>query len=158
MNNSSKQIKIGGVISYLTIGFTIVSGLLYTPWMISVIGQSNFGLFTLTTSLITMVTIDLGLSQSVTRFVSKYRAEKDSESIRKFLGIAYKLFILLAFVFLLSLLLVYFNVDRIYRELTQNEIEKVKVLLSIAGLYAVFSFPFHPLDGIIVSGEWFIFQ
>lgn len=158
MNNSSKQIKIGGVISYLTIGFTIVSGLLYTPWMISVIGQSNFGLFTLTTSLITMVTIDLGLSQSVTRFVSKYRAEKDSESIRKFLGIVYKLFILLAFVFLLSLLLVYFNVDRIYRELTQNEIEKVKVLLSIAGLYAVFSFPFHPLDGIIVSGEWFIFQ
>lgn len=144
--------------SYFTIGFSIVAGLIYTPWMISIIGQANFGLFTLATSLVTMVTIDLGLSQAVTRFISKYRAENDQESIRRFLGIAYKLFILLAFIFLISLTIVYFNVDRIFLKLTAEEIEKVKVLLSIAGLYAVISFPFHPLNGLIVSGEWFIFQ
>lgn len=126
--------------------------------MISVIGQSNFGLYTLATSLVTMVTIDLGLSSAVTRFISKYRAENDVESIKKFLGIAYKLFIALAIIFLVSLTIVYFNVDRIFLKLTPDEIEKVKVLLSIAGLYAVISFPFHPLDGLLVSGEWFIFQ
>lgn len=158
MQNSNRQIKIGGIISYLTIVFSIISGLIYTPWMISVIGQSNFGLYTLATSLVIMVTIDLGLSQAVTRFVSKYRAEKDVENIKKFLGITYKLFILLAFIFLVFLTVVYFNVDRIFLKLSPDEIEKVKVLLSIAGLYAVFSFPFHPLDGLIVSGEWFIFQ
>lgn len=158
MQNSNRQIKIGGIISYLTIGFSIISGLIYTPWMISVIGQSNFGLYTLATSLVTMVTIDLGLSSAVTRFISKYRAENDVESIKKFLGIAYKLFIALAIIFLVSLTIVYFNVDRIFLKLTSDEIEKVKVLLSIAGLYAVISFPFHPLDGLLVSGEWFIFQ
>ncbi|MDD4439329.1 MAG: oligosaccharide flippase family protein [Tissierellia bacterium] len=158
MQNSNRQIKIGGIISYLTIGFSIISGLIYTPWMISVIGQSNFGLYTLATSLVTMVTIDLGLSSAVTRFISKYRAKNDIESIRKFLGIAYKLFIALAIIFLVSLTIVYFNVDRIFLKLTPDEIEKVKVLLSIAGLYAVISFPFHPLDGLLVSGEWFIFQ
>ena len=158
MQNSNRQIKIGGVISYLTIGFSIISGLIYTPWMISIIGQSNFGLYTLATSLVTMVTIDLGLSSAVTRFISKYRAENDVESIRKFLGIAYKLFIALAIIFLVSLTIVYFNVDRIFLKLNAVEIEKVKVLLSIAGLYAVVSFPFHPLDGLLVSGEWFIFQ
>lgn len=142
----------------MTIGFSIVSGLIYTPWMISIIGQSNFGLYTLATSLVTMVTIDLGLSSAVTRFISKYRAENDVVSIRKFLGIAYKLFIALSIIFLISLTIVYFNVDRIFLKLTPDEIEKVKVLLSIAGLYAVISFPFHPLDGLLVSGEWFIFQ
>jgi O-antigen/teichoic acid export membrane protein len=126
--------------------------------MISIIGQSSFGLFTLTTSLVTMVTIDLGLSSAVTRFISKYRAEKDADSIRKFLGIVYKLFISLAIVFLVLLTVVYFNVDRIFLKLNPDEIEKVKVLLSIAGLYAVVSFPFQPLDGLLVSGEWFIFQ
>lgn len=126
--------------------------------MISIIGQSNFGLYTLATSLVTMVTIDLGLSSAVTRFVSKYKAENDVESIRKFLGIAYKLFIALALVFLISLTVVYFNVDRIFLKLSPGEIEKVKVLLAITGFYAVFSFPFHPLDGLLVSGEWFIFQ
>lgn len=157
MQNSSKQIKIGGIISYLTIGFSIVAGLIYTPWMISIIGKSDFGLFTLATSLVTMVTIDLGLSQAVTRFISKYRAEKDTESIQKFLGITFKLFIGLAFVFLLSLTIVYFNIEKIFLKLTPGEIEKVKVLLSIAGLYSVISFPFHPLDGLLVSGERFIF-
>jgi len=157
MQNSSRQIKIGGIISYLTIGFSIVSGLIYTPWMISIIGQSNFGLFTLATSLVTMVTIDLGLSQAVTRFTSKYRAENDTDSIRKILGIAYKLFILLAFIFLVSLTVLYFNVDRIFLKLSPEEIEKVKVLLSIVGFYAVVSFPFQPLNGFLVSGEWFIF-
>lgn len=158
MQNSSRQIKIGGIISYLTIGFSIVSGLIYTPWMISIIGQSNFGLYTLATSLITLVTIDLGLSSAVTRFISKYKAENDKVSIQKFLGIAYKLFIALSIIFLLSLIAVYFNVDRIFLKLSTDEIEKVKVLLSIAGLYSVVSFPFHPLDGLLVSGEWFIFQ
>ena len=158
MQNSNRQIKIGGIISYLTIVFSIISGLIYTPWMISVIGQSNFGLYTLATSLVTMVTIDLGLSSAVTRFISKYRAKNDVESIKKFLGVAYKLFIALAIIFLVSLTIVYFNVDRIFLKLTPDEIEKVKVLLSIAGLYAVISFPFHPLDGLLVSGEWFIFQ
>jgi O-antigen/teichoic acid export membrane protein len=158
MQNSSRQIKIGGIISYLTIGFSIISGLIYTPWMISIIGQSDFGLYTLATSLVTMVTIDLGLSQAVTRFISKYRAEKDIESIKKFLGIAYKLFIALAFVFLISLTVIYFNVENIFIKLNAEEIEKVRVLLAIAGFYAVFSFPFQPLDGLLVSGEWFIFQ
>lgn len=158
MPNSNKQIKTGAIISYLTIGFSIIAGLIYTPWMISIIGQSNFGLYTLATSLVTMVTIDLGLSSAVTRFISKYRAENDYESIRKFLGITYKLFISLALLFLISLTFVYFNVDRIFLKLSLDEIEKAKVLLAIAGLYAVISFPFHPLDGLLVSGEWFIFQ
>lgn len=126
--------------------------------MISIIGKSNFGLYTLATSLVTMVTIDLGLSSAVTRFISKYRAENDVKSIRKFLGITYKLFIALAIIFLVTLTIVYFNVDRIFLKLSPDEIEKVKVLLSIAGLYAVVSFPFQPLDGLLVSGERFIFQ
>lgn len=158
MLNSNRQIKIGGIISYLTIGFSIISGLIYTPWMISIIGQSNFGLYTLASSLLVMVSIDLGLSEAVTRFISKYRAENDVESIRKFLGITYKLFIALAILFLITLTIVYFNVDRIFLKLSPDEIEKVKVLLAIAGFYAVVSFPFQPLDGMLVSGEWFVFQ
>lgn len=158
MTNSNKQIKTGAIISYLTIGFSIVAGLIYTPWMISIIGQSNFGLYTLATSLVTMVTIDLGLSSAVTRFISKYRAENDYESIRKFLGITYKIFISLALLFLITLTIVYFNVDKIFRELNSDEIEKVKVLLAIAGLYAVITFPFQSLDGLLVAGEKFIIQ
>ena len=51
--NSSKQIKLGALMSYFAIAFNMIAGLIYTPWMISEIGSSNYGLYTLATSLIT---------------------------------------------------------------------------------------------------------
>lgn len=79
--------KIGAAFSYFTILFNIVAGLIYTPWMISRIGQSNYGLFTLATSLITLFVMDFGMSAAVTRFVSKYHTLKDQESVNNFLGL-----------------------------------------------------------------------
>lgn len=66
--NSSKQIKLGALISYFAIAFNIVAGLIYTPWMISKIGQSNYGLYTLATSVISMFVMDFGMGAAVTRF------------------------------------------------------------------------------------------
>ena len=31
---NSRQFKIGAIISYLTIVFNIISGLIYTPWLL----------------------------------------------------------------------------------------------------------------------------
>jgi len=126
--------------------------------MISIIGQADFGLFTLATSLITMVTIDLGLSSAVTRFVSKYKAQNDTASISKFMGIVYKIFIGLALIFFVLITVMYFNVEHIFLKLSSTELNKVKILLAVAGLYSVISFPFQPLDGLLFSGEWFIFH
>ena len=51
MNNieaeSSRQIKRGVVIGYLSIAFNILAGLIYTPWMVRQIGQTDYGLFAL---------------------------------------------------------------------------------------------------------------
>ena len=50
--DSNKQIKLGIIISYLSIGINIISGLVYTPWMISSIGKENYGLYTLAYSVV----------------------------------------------------------------------------------------------------------
>ena len=84
--NSKRQIKLGALISYAAIAFNMIAGLIYTPWMIGQIGKSNYGLYTLATSLITMFTIDFGLSAAVSRFLSKYNAEKNYELANNFLG------------------------------------------------------------------------
>ena len=39
MQSSSRQIKLGALMSYVAIAINIVSGLLYTPWMIHSIGS-----------------------------------------------------------------------------------------------------------------------
>lgn len=91
--NSSKQIKLGALISYFAIAFNIVAGLIYTPWMISKIGQSNYGLYTLATSVISMFVMDFGMGAAVTRFLSRYNAMGDKKAVNDFLGLIYKLYL-----------------------------------------------------------------
>lgn len=91
--NSSKQIKLGALISYFAIAFNIVAGLIYTPWMISKIGQSSYGLYTLATSVISMFVMDFGMGAAVTRFLSRYNAMGDKKAVNDFLGLIYKLYL-----------------------------------------------------------------
>jgi O-antigen/teichoic acid export membrane protein len=154
--NSSKQIKIGALISYGTIAFHIIAGLIYTPWMISKIGQSDFGIYTLATSLITMFVMDFGLGAAVSRFVSKYRAENRQDMVNNFVGLVYKLYLLVDAVILVALLAVYCCMDIVYGNLTPEELEKLRVLYVIVASFSVISFPFSNLNGIITAYESFI--
>lgn len=142
--------------SYFTIAFNMIAGLIYTPWMISQIGQSNYGLYTLATSLITMFVIDFGMSAAVTRFVSKYNAAGDQNSVNNLLGIVYKLYLLIdAFIFTV-LLVVSFFLETIYSNLSSSDLETFKILYLIVGLFSIISFPFTNLNGILTAYEQFV--
>ena len=154
--NSSKQIKLGALMSYFAIAFNMIAGIIYTPWMISQIGQSNYGLYTLATSLITLFVVDFGMSAAVARFVSKYRAEGNQQAVNNFLGIVYKLYLLIDCVILMALVVVSFFIDIIYDNLSTTELGTFKVLYVIVGLFSVVSFPFTNLNGILTAYENFV--
>ena len=82
----NKQIKWGAILSYISIAVNIVAGLLYTPWMVGIIGKSQYGLYTLANSLITLFLVDFGLSSATGRYLSKYNANGDHEGAERFLG------------------------------------------------------------------------
>lgn len=153
--NSSKQIKLGALLSYFAIAFNIIAGLIYTPWMITKIGQDNYGLYTLATSLITLFVMDFGMSAAVTRFVSKYNAEENQQKVNDFLGLVYKIYLAIDAVIFAALVVVYFFIESIYGNLSATEIETLKTLYIIVGLFSVVSFPFTNLNGILTSYERF---
>ncbi|EPE63586.1 polysaccharide biosynthesis family protein [Exiguobacterium sp. S17] len=155
---STRKIKYGAAMSYTQIFFGILSGLIYTPWMIQEIGQANYGLYMLTISLISMFAMDFGLDAAVSRFMSKYMAEGDEDKAARFLGVAYKLFTVIGFVLFIILAVVYFFLDSVYAGLTAAELDKLKVLYVVAGLFIVMSFPAKPFTGILVSHEYFLFS
>lgn len=154
--NSSKQIKLGALMSYFSIAFNMISGLIYTPWMITQIGQSNYGLYTLATSLITLFVMDFGMSAASARFISKYRAEGNQQAMNAFLGIVYKLYLLIDAVILSALVIVSFFIDNIYANLSATELETFKVLYVIVGIFSVVSFPFTNLNGVLSAHEEFV--
>lgn len=154
--NSSKQIKMGALLSYIAIAFNMIAGLIYTPWMISKIGQGNYGLYTLATSLITMFVMDFGMGAAVARFVSRYNAQGDQKAVNDFLGVVYKLYLAIDAVIFTALIVVYFFIGTIYTKLSPSELETFKVLYVIVALFSVISFPFTNLNGILTAYEKFI--
>lgn len=154
--NSSKQIKWGALLSYFSIAFNIVSGLLYTPWMVETIGKSQYGLYTLANSLITMFLVDFGLSSATSRYLSKYNAEGNQEAAERFLGAVYKLYMAIDGVIFSVLLVMFFFLEEIYVNLTPTELAQFKVVYVISALFSVINFPFVTFNGILSAYEKFI--
>ncbi len=154
--NSSKQIRLGAILSYTNITVNIILGLVYTPWMIHSIGRENYGLYTLATSVIAIFVFDFGLSSAVTRFVAKYIAEGNREKASNVIGLVYRLYYIIDVILLVLLVGIYFFIPLIYQELTPEELEDFKVVYAIAASYSVAAFPFIPIGGIISANEKFV--
>ena len=154
--NTSKQIKFGAILSYLSIAFNIISGLLYTPWMVETIGKSQYGLYTLANSVITLFLVDFGLSSATGRYLSKYNAAGDKVGAERFLGAIYKLYLLIDAIILCALTVVFFLIDEIYVNLTPAELEQFKVVYVISVLLSVVNFPFVTFNGILTAYEKFV--
>lgn len=154
--NSSQQIKYGALISYASIAVSIVLGLLYTPWIIRVIGKEDYGLYTLSLSVISFFTFDFGLSAAVSRFIAKYIVEKQHQRVNDFMGVVTKMYLGIDLFTLIVFTAVYFFIPTIYQELTPEEIEKFKYIYIISASFSVISFPFIPLSGVISAYEKFV--
>lgn len=142
--------------SYVAIAINIVTGLLYTPWMIHSIGRENFGLYTLAMSVISLFVFDFGLSSAVTRFIAMYLAEGRQDKADNCLGLVYRLYLIIDVVLFLILVGVFFFIPQIYKELSPDEIQKFEVVYCVAALYSVISFPFIPVNGVLTAHEKFI--
>jgi len=79
-----KERKIGVILSYVAIIINTFLQLLYTPFLTSHLGQSEYGLYSLVSSLIGYLTVlDLGFSNAIVIYTAKYRAQKKEEEMKK---------------------------------------------------------------------------
>ena len=69
--------KSGALLSYLSIIISTLVQLLYTPLLIRMLGQSEYGLYSLVSSIIGYLTVlDLGFGNAIVVYTSKYRVQK----------------------------------------------------------------------------------
>jgi len=154
--SENKQIKIGAILSYISVFMGIVSGLIFNPWMIHKIGDADYGLYTLAMSLINIFLVDFGLSMAAQRYVSKFIAEKNQQDVDNIVGLIFKLYLIITLLLAVVFVVLYFFVDGIYVKLTDDELKKFKALYVMVGIYSITSFPFITLNGILGSYEKFI--
>lgn len=81
--------KLGILLSYINILLHAVLGFIYVPILLHYIGKSEYGLYQLMGSLIAYFSVmDFGLSATVIRFYTKYKALKDHLGMENILAVS----------------------------------------------------------------------
>lgn len=154
--NSNNNIAKGAIISYISIFLNIIISFIYTPWMIRQIGVSDYGLYSLITSFVSYFLLDFGLDSAITRFIAKYRAEGDERKVENMLGLTTKVYLLIDAIIFFALIVLFFHISGIFKGLTPEEIEKMKLLYCIAGGFSVLNFVLKPMSGAMMAFEMFV--
>ncbi|MBO7926575.1 hypothetical protein J5X91_09885 [Pseudoalteromonas sp. K222D] len=152
----SEQIKFGALLSYGTIVFSVVAGIIYTPWLVSEIGMSEYGIYVLAMSVLTYFSFDFGLGEAVARYVAKYRSQGEHKKISALLGLTAKIYFLGNLLVLLGLIVFYFFIDGFFTELSLQEVSTFKEIYIVSGFFIVVSFQFLPINGVLLAYEKFV--
>lgn len=152
--------KIGVLMSYLAMIFEVLSTLLLTPFILRTLGQAEYGVYKLTAAIAAyLMLLDLGVGNSVIRYISKFRANKDEEQCRKFLGIATLYYCAIAIVtVVLGLILVAVFPTVFSQGLSLNEVKLGQKLLLITVINAAVMLGTAGFANTVIAYEYFAFQ
>lgn len=152
------QLKKGAILSYLSLFTSILVALLYTPIMIRLLGQSEYGLYAMIGSLIAYFSVlDLGLGNAIVRYTSRNRAVGDKQIEAKLNGMFLILYLIIGILTILIGAIIYFYIDDIFTNgLSTSELRKAKIMVIIITINFAFSFPLAIFGSIIQAYERFV--
>lgn len=159
MNNEKSQLKAGVILNYINIGLGNLIPIFYTPVMLNLLGQSEYGLYKLSSSVTSYLSlISLGIGTAVTRYLIKYRVQGKKEEEEQILGLFMLIFRVIAIVaFVIGLILV-LNLKMWYaKSLSDSELSKMQILVFLMVCNMSISFLLSPYISVVTAHEKFIF-
>ena len=154
------QLKAGVLLSYISMGASTIISIIYTPIMLRLLGQSEYGLYQLVFSVVSYLgLLSFGFGSAYMRFYARYKAQNDQEGIARLNGMFMIVFIGIALLALLAGGLLVINVQLIFeKSLTIEEIQTAKLLMALMVFNVAVTFPASVFDSIVTSQEQYFFQ
>lgn len=154
------QLKAGAVLSYLLLGLNTLIGLLYTPFLLRMLGKSEYGLYSLAVSVIAYLTVlDLGFGNAIVRYTAKFRAEGKKDEQYEMFGMFFLLYLVISVIAFLVAMFLVWNVDAIFdAKMTMEEVSRMRIILLLMAFNLAFTFPMSIWGSIITAYENFVFQ
>lgn len=156
----ANQLKSGVILSYTSKVIQIVVGILYTPLMIRLLGQNDYGLYNIAASVIAYLgVLNLGFGSAYMRFYSRYNQIESKREVANLNGMFLEIFIILGVVAVVAGIFLAFNVNLIFGpSLNLNELVTARTLMIILVINLAFSFPSIIFTTYIQANEQFIIQ
>ena len=154
------QLKAGAALNYLSIALNMVIGLSYTPYMLRMLGKSEYGLYSLAASIIAYLTIlDLGFGNAIVRYTAKFRAEGKLREQQEMFGMFLVLYAGVGLLVVAGGLLLTLNVGQIFSaNMTPEEVSRTRIMLWLMTFNLAFTFPMSIWGSIMTAYERFVFQ
>lgn len=154
------QLKIGIFINYLIIFINTITQLVYTPILLRILGQSEYGLYQLVYSVVSYLSIlSFGFSSSYIRYYSKYNAKQDEHQISILNGMYLSIFLAITGTCLLCGYLMVTKIECIFSDgLTVREYVTARNLMILMVVNLAFTLLNSVFDSIILAHEQFVFQ
>lgn len=160
MEKMINQRKTGVVLSYAGELVKILVSLIYTPIMLRLLGQSEYGLYQLVYSVVSYLSLlSLGFGSSYLRFYSRYKAQKDEDGVAKLNGMFMLIFCSISVICILCGSVMVGNIRGIFGTgLTESEYGTAKVLMGLLIINLAMTFPNSVFNCSITAHEKFLFQ
>ena len=158
--DTSKQIKTGVILSYLTLALSNIIALVYTPFMLRMMGQSEYGLYSLVASVVAYLTImDFGFGNAIVRYTAKYRAESKQNEQYYLFGMFFVIYIIIGLIAFCLGIGLYNHTDLLFsKSLSTEELSKVRLMIFLMVFNITITFPLSIFPAIITAYENFIFH
>ncbi|MFR4948354.1 oligosaccharide flippase family protein [Thomasclavelia spiroformis] len=156
----NNQLKIGVILSYITMFAQNIIGILYTPIMLRLLGKSEYGLYQLVYSVVSYLgLLSFGFGSAYVRFYSRYKVKDDEDGIARLNGMFITIFLIIALISVLAGSVLVFNVELIFKQgLTHSEISTARILMILMVFNLAVTFPSSVFDSYVTAHECYFFQ
>lgn len=159
MNDSKSQLKVGLLLNYINLLLGSLIPLFYTPIMLHILGQEEYGLYKLSGSITSYLSlIAFGLGAAITRYLIKARIEIGEEEERKVLGLFIRIFRIIALLTIAIGIGFTFLTPSFYSaSLSSENLMKMQILIILLAINTALNFLASPYISIVNAHERFLF-
>lgn len=159
MSGKINQLKGGVVLSYLSLFLGNAISIIYTPIMLRLLGQSEYGLYNLVSSFVAYLgLLSFGFDNTYLRYYTQYKQKESQEKVASLNGMFLSVFSAMGLVSLvLGSILCSFS-DSIFGEnLSASELDTAKILMQLLVINVAITFPANVFKIYINANERFVF-
>ena len=154
------QLRAGVIMTYINLALGSLIPMFYTPVMLRLLGQSEYGLLGLAQSITGYLSLlSFGLGSTIIRYLSIYRADNDKDGEERVMGLFIAIYSCVSVLVLIGGWILSCYVEPIFHKgLTGAELDKIKILIRIMSFNMAISFPISVFGSVIVAHERYIYR
>lgn len=154
------QLKAGVVLTYAGMGISNLISLLYTPLMLKILGQNEYGLYQMVFSVVSYLgLLSFGFQNAYLRFYAGCRKSGDRQELARLNGLFLLVFLAMAGMAFLGGAALVYKSDMLFPKKTgEAELVLAKNLMKLMVCNIMLTFPGNVFDSYVSAHEQYAFQ